>query len=154
MNIYGCFIVFGTERAPEVRLLSETRIEYFWERCRLAESVTKDPHEARARVYHETFGAGAEVAIPCWILKATKLLATKYEGPHQERVRELAKRITCGLPYGPEEKPWPKGDGKDGGTKERVAPKPKPIRPNGGARITPAEIRAERQIRAIEGAQV
>lgn len=155
MNIYGCFLVFGREREPEVRLLNDNRIEYFRERCRLAATVAKDPETARMEVYRQIFGPGAEAAIPCWIFEATKLLAEKYEGPHQERVRALAKAITCNVPYGPPEKPWPKGGEPKGGQKAALDPvKPKPRKPSGGARVSQSEIRAERQIRAIERAQV
>lgn len=152
MNMHGCFIVFGTEREPEVHLLGDGRLQQFQDRCRVSLSAP-DSARAQARVYEMTFGQGAEVAFPCWILKATKYLATKYTGPHQERVRELAKRITAGVTYGPDEKPWPKGP-TDGGTPDRIPQRPKPIRPDGGARISRDEIRAERHIRAIEGAQV
>ena len=155
MNIYGCFLVFGAKREPEVILLNDTRIAYFGDRCRLASTVAKDPETARMQVYRDIFGAGAEYAIPCWILGATKLLAERYEGPHQDRVRELAKAITCNRPYGPDERPWPKGGEPKGGQKAALDPvKPKPRKPSGGARISPSEIRAERQIRQMEGAQV
>jgi hypothetical protein len=145
MNMYGCFIVFGAERAPEVHVLGAAQLQQFQDRCRATLSAP-DSARAQLHVYAMTFGEGAEVAFPCWILKSTKFLATKYTGPHQDRVRELAKAITAGVPYGPDEKPWPT-DPTDGGAADRIPAQPKPVRPQGGAR-------AERQVRVMEGAQV
>jgi hypothetical protein len=134
MQIYGSFLIFGADRAPEVHLLGETRMAWFSDRCDMASKNARDPEQARRAIYAEVFGAGAEYAIPCWNAEAMTLIGTQYTGPHQQRVRFLAAAIALGKPYGGPE-PGEKSDGPSGGTRERVPVKPKPSRPQGGARV-------------------
>lgn len=156
MNMYGTFIVFGTERAPEVHMLGKTQMNYFDEGCRIARCRSSDPEQARTRVYEEIFGKGAEIALPAWMLQTLEFVVENYEGPHAERVIELAKHLACSVPYGPDEK-RPGEGGVDGGQKVPIDPvKPRPRKPSGGAqaKVSRSEQRAERRVRQIEAAQV
>lgn len=155
MNMYGTFLIFGTSRAPEVHMLGEMALAHFNDASRIAANC-RDPEQALTLVYAQTFGAGTEVAIPAWRPHALEFVVLNYKGAHAERVIELAKHLACGVPYGPQEKPWPRDKGgADGGQKAPIDPvKPKPTRPRGSANVSPSEARAEREIRQIEAAQV
>lgn len=147
MKIRGAFLCIGSEE-PSVVLLSACELDHFEEGARIAETRTRDPVTARARVYAKTFGKGVAYAVPCWSEEAMLAIATDYRGAHEARIRGLAARIALGKTYGADGDDSGKGNGKGG--QHAIIDTPKPRKPTGGAR---ANDRAERQIRQIEGAQ-
>jgi hypothetical protein len=138
----GQFLVV-TKDNVQVHLLSDTATTLFYDGLLIAEQ-TSQPEMYVAQVLRQTFRVDVVTALPAGSIEALYFYIEHYNGPQQEKVKQLAACIVTGTPYGPEENP----PMDDGGIRERVPVKP--LAPTGGGAIDYA---AESQALAIESMQ-
>lgn len=123
LNIKGAYVVIGTQ--PPIAVLLSADADALLD-ARI-DTVGFD----KAIAY--TFGHTATHAIPC-TSASMEMMALKFRGAHEDKVKQLCARIALGEPI---------GDGKDisdlGGQHARIdAPKPNPKSP-AGAKARKAE---------------
>jgi len=123
MNLFGSFLTFGAERAPEVVLLDQLACDKLEARINVAHGGEK----IRLAAYEATFGKGVEYALPCWSNECMRAVALQYSGPHAEEVCRIAACIATGKPYSI----WDEDMRNDGGDRDPV-PTPQPRHPRGG----------------------
>jgi hypothetical protein len=118
MNIIGCYLTGGKDRQPQTHFIGDGGIERLLSRL----SVDGPPIEKlREATYAEIFGKGTQFAFPCWEPEFMKLVALRFEGPHQDEVRRIAACCALGKPYSPD---------LNGGMGDHATLKPdKPIKP-------------------------
>jgi hypothetical protein len=137
----GQFLVI-TKDGVQVHLLSDKATTLFYDGLFIAEQTNK-PEMYVAQVLRQTFYVDAVTALPAGSIDALYFYIEHYNGPQQEKVKQLAACIVTGTPYGPEE-----SDEGDNGAPDRVPVKP--LAPSGGGAIDYA---AESQALAIEAMQ-
>lgn len=138
----GQFLVITRDSSVQVHLLSETATTLFYDGLLIAEKTSK-PDMYVAQVLRQTFRVDAVTALPAGSIDALYFYIEHYNGPQQEKVKQLAACIVTGTPYGPEE-----SDDDDSGAPDRIPVKP--LAPSGGGTIDYA---AESQALAIESMQ-
>jgi hypothetical protein len=119
-QVFGTFVVWGSEAAPEVHMLDEPAYRRYmnW------------PANKRSLAIRATFGIHMEHAVPAWIVASVEQVAMGYDGPHGQRVRYICACIALNKPYGPDENGKP-----DGGTKVKPPGGPAPKSPSPRKRV-------------------
>lgn len=138
----GQFLVI-TPKEVQVHILTQTATTLFYDGLFIAEKSSK-PETYVAQVLRQTFRVDAVTALPASSIDALYFYIDHYDGPQQEKVKQLAACIVTGTPFGPDENP----NMDDEGFRERVPVKP--LAPTGGGAI---DYRAESQALAIEAMQ-
>jgi hypothetical protein len=118
VNTGGCFLTVGSNREPEVILLSEAECNFLDSRIR------REGHGRKA--YEPVFGPGVDYAFPCWSKECMGVVAETYTGNFEAPTRWFAARIALDMPYSREELE----KGGDGDGAKIVTPKPR--KPPGG----------------------
>lgn len=126
---HGTYIAFGPETAPRVVYLDERARSLFADGLILIEKYPRQ----RDYLYAQTFGPGIDTAFAAWDRTFMELIAKTFDGPHWQRVRQLAAAIVLGVPF----EELDKKSGKDGGLPVRQPRQPVKPKPGGIALAPP-----------------
>jgi hypothetical protein len=126
----GTYLVVGPETEPRVVVLTKHQHDVFVAGLTLVAKYERQ----RDYLFAQTFGRGIDRAFAAWGEDLMTLVAETYEGPYRALVRGLAAAIVCDITF--EVLLTPK-NGKDGGARDRLQPKPVKPRPGGVAVALP-----------------